>query len=74
MVRNVSRDKKPHSEEFTTEPETTLGSRKKVFFSNASVSLSNCCQVTVSILTPAQDTQAIYHGCMRICANHAIWI
>lgn len=28
----------------------------------------------VSILTPAQDPQAIYHGRVWVCANHAIGV
>lgn len=48
--------------------------RQKYSVGNSLVWLSKCYQVTLRILTPAQDTQAIYHGRMRICANHTIWI
>lgn len=44
---------------------------EEMFFSEALVSKSN---EVVSILTPAQDTQTIYHGRVRVCANHAIGV
>lgn len=51
-----------------------ISSGKTVFLSNALEHFSKYYPVALSILTPAQDTQAIYHGRMRICADHAIGI